>query len=212
MQVFNSNRVLHRPVPEIDIQNDLNGDEVYRRLPEVNRINDNRLRQETVKAFVELCPSYFWEEPAAKYNHHPSHREELGLWLHTKRASTAYDRLCDSYVEQNLIDDFERDCGYAAILLHDMYKYGYPHKGKITKTHGETAARILSRETELPEEIIGCVRTHNGPWYEDAQPSNSLEQLHHLADMAASDVNAAHAVMDPCEELLDQFGDIETTK
>lgn len=194
-------------MPNPPIRNGLDSDEVHRRLPEVDRIHDNRLRRKTVNAFVELCPPYFWEKPASKNHHHPTHREERGLWLHTKRASTAYDRLCDSFVEQGLVDDFERDCGYSAILLHDMYKYGYPEKEYITDDHGELAAGIFETETDLPEEVIGCVRTHNGPWYEESEPSTPLEQVHHLADMAASDVNAVQDVMNPCQELVEQFGD-----
>ncbi|WP_275576258.1 HD domain-containing protein [Halogeometricum borinquense] len=129
--------------------------------------------------------------------------------MHTKRAVTAYNRLARSYREQGLITEFEEDCGRAAILLHDVLKYGelsdevqdeiitcleetnsLPTGRHTERYHDDIAANVLSRETELPKEVIGCVATHNGPWCGDEKPQNDLQQLHHMADMIASSRNA----------------------
>ena len=214
----------------VEIDNSLTEEEVYRRLPEVGEIEDDGLREETVAAFVDYCPDYFWEVPASssgKY-HHVYHREYRGLWLHTKRAFTAYQRDAPSLVQQGEIDDFEADCGRAAILLHDMFKFGLEENGDdpvvinegfkegydeidahTTSDHDVLAAEVLRENTGLPHDVIGCVESHNGPWCDGKQPESPLEQLHHMADMSASDVNQNQAVMDPADELLEQFPNVE---
>jgi hypothetical protein len=187
----------------------LKRDEVLRRLPEINRI-DGSLKRQTIQVFAEHCPDYFWTVPASA-NHHPSeHREERGLWLHSKRAFVAYERLAESMLEQGKIDEYELNCGRAAILLHDLFKYGRPPREEyVVDDHDVIAAEYLQEHTDLDRRVTSCVRTHNGSWYAGAPPANPLEQVHHLADMIASDPNARFAVIKPCEELREQFPGLE---
>lgn len=195
----------------MNIDNSLTNNEVIRRFPEVTNIKSSDVRGSTIDAINDLCPDYFWEVPGSSSGkYHPEdHREERGLWLHTKRAATQFERLSPSYVSQGKITKHEQDCGRAAILLHDIYKYGWPKQEHTTKNHDVVAAEILEEHADVPGEVIGCVETHNGPWYAGPSPRNDLEQVHHLADMAASDVNNPNiAILEPCRELEKQFPNV----
>lgn len=145
-----------------------------------------------VDVFLDHCPKYFWNVPASNSYHQEDVRGAKGLWLHSCKAATVYEELKDSYVEMGLITEYELDCGRAAILLHDLFKRGLPGEsgealnGSAVCDHDVVAAEYLKSHTELPREVISCVDTHNGPWYEGGSPSNSLEGLHHSADMIAS--------------------------
>lgn len=193
--------------PSVD--NSIDSHEVVRKLPEINEISSDSIREDTINAFVELCPDYFWEVPASSTGkYHPKdHRVEKGLWLHTKRAFTQYQRLAPSFYNQNKITKTEMDHGKSAILLHDMFKYGWPKQNHTTKDHDVVAAKAL--DGYVHSKVIGCVASHNGPWYEGPSPRNELEQVHHLADMAASDVsNPNIAVLNPSRELKKEFPNV----
>lgn len=193
------------------INNNIQLEDVYERFPELNDINDGELRNETARTIVEYMPDYFWNVPASSSGkYHPEdHRGTHGLWLHTKRAFTEYQALSRSFYHQGLINDWELDCGRSAILLHDMFKYGWPKKNHTTNDHDVFAAEFLRRNTSLPEEVAGCVESHNGPngWGEGRAPKNDLEQVHHMADMAASRIDVPNiAIKLPSEELIKHFG------
>lgn len=193
---------------EHSVDNDLDRHEVLRKLPELKEINDDALKEDTIYTFVELCPDYFWEVPASSSGrYHPKgHRENRGLWLHTKRAFTLYQRFAPSMKLQDKLTPQELDYGRAAILLHDMYKYGWPKQDHTTKDHDVVCAEKLREGQYIHEDVIGCVETHNGPWYKGPSPRTDLEQAHHLSDMAASDVsNPEIAVLEPSRELNKQF-------
>lgn len=193
--------------PSVD--NGLDNHEVIRKFPEINEIGHGDIKENTINAFVELCPDYFWRVPASSSgNYHPKdHRGNKGLWLHTKRAFTQYQRLAPSYHHQDKITKRQMDYGRSAILLHDMFKYGWPEENHTTKDHDVIAAKAL--DGYVDKEVIGCVASHNGPWYEGPSPRNDLEQLHHMADMAASDVsNPNIAVLDPSRELKREFPNV----
>lgn len=186
-------------------------EELVRRFPEVNDIRDPDIQQEVEKVLCHDLPEYFWKVPASSTGkYHPKdHNQEHGLWIHTKRAFTAFERLARSYDNQGKISRYEQDCGRAAILLHDMFKYGKPPERQehTISDHDVLAARFLERNTDLPEEVIGCVASHNGPsgWGEGKAPETELEQIHHLADMIASDSNGYFKIKQPAEELQDRL-------
>lgn len=196
-----------------DVDNSLTKEDVVRRFPEVNNIDNRDIRKLTINIIADLCPDYFWEVPASSSGkYHPKdHRVDRGLWLHTKRAFTQYERLAPSFKQQGRISGVEMDYGRSAILLHDMFKYGWPQNKHTTKNHDVIAAEQLREYGSVPEEIIGCVETHNGPWYAGPSPRNDLELLHHSADMTASDVNNPDiAVLKPCRELEKQFPSVNS--
>ena len=181
--------------------------ELERRLPEIQEIQRTDLREEVVRLFREEVPEYFWDVPASSTGkYHPSdHNQDHGLWIHTKRAFTAFQRLSRSYDNQGRINRYEKECGKAAILLHDMFKYGMPpeRQNHTVSEHDVIAARFLEKNSSVPEEVIGCVETHNGPdgWGKGKAPETDLEQIHHLADMIASDSNGYFKIAEPAEEL-----------
>ena len=182
-------------------------EEVIERFPEVKEIDDKVLAQEVVSVLDEHLPEYFWKVPASSTGqYHPEdHNDQHGLWIHTKRAFTAFERLSKSYKHQGKITEWERDCGRAAILLHDMFKYGKPPETKehTVDDHDFLAARFLDKNTDLPPKVVGCVESHNGPegWGKGKAPGNSLEQIHHLADMIASDRNGFFKIKEPVQEV-----------
>lgn len=182
------------------------------RLPEIELIEDDDLRDETKDAMARIIPKYFWKVPATSsgFYHNTYAKGERGLWIHVKMVFTAYERLVRSYVEQDLITEFEADCGRAAILLHDVLKYGHSYsEGDSTKTnHDRLASQWLVKHTDLPSAVTSAVASHNGPWYDGPSPSSDLEQLVHVADMVASTKNATCGVYEPHELITERFPDI----
>jgi len=185
--------------------------ELERRLPEIQEIHSKEIRDEVTRLFREEVPEYFWDVPASSTGkYHPSdHNQDHGLWIHTKRAFTAFERLARSYENQGRITPFEKECGKAAILLHDMFKYGMPpeRQNHTVSEHDVIAARFLEKNSAVPEEVIGCVETHNGPdgWGKGRAPETDLEQIHHLADMIASDKNGYFTILKPADELREHL-------
>lgn len=193
----------------IDRLPELDRGELCRRLPEIDQI-DGSLKRQVRTVFLDHCPEYFWWVPASSSgNHHPKDTRGIhGLWLHVRRTFVIYERVQRSFLEQDLIDRWEANCGRAAILLHDLFKYGQLSKWQEQRIisclrenrclpdrdfahtvtdHDVLAAEYLDDHTDLPDRVIDCIDSHNGPWYEGSTPTSSLEQLHHLADMIASE-------------------------
>lgn len=180
--------------------------ELYRRLPEIRLIQNVPLREKVVDAFLNHCPSYFWTAPASSSGNH--HQDDVcgkhGLWIHCKRTFACYERHVSTFEEMSRINSIQADYGRAGILLHDLYKYGRPPRGKHTvEDHDVIAARILETNTDLPEEVIECIHSHNGAWYEGKTPETDLELVHHIADMGGSAKNCVWKVYKPCKEILE---------
>lgn len=189
-----------------ELYGDFDSDKAVERFPELTDIKDDRLREATIGAVREF-PDYFWTAPAASRHHPPEHRERHGLWLHTKRVCTAFERPAESMVKQGLLEWKDIDHGRAACILHDMYKHGMPPTsadGTVTN-HDALAAEWLDAHTQLPDPVVDAVESHNGPWYVGKMPDSRLEQMVHIADMHASDENARIAVKDPHPILREQF-------
>lgn len=181
-------------------------DELKRRLPEIDDIKDDDLRAVTINALADL-PAYFWTAPASSSHHPPEHQARHGLWLHTKRVCTVFERLAESMVKQGHLTWEDIDKGRAACLLHDMFKYGRPPTSTdgTTNDHDVLAARYLRAETDVPDEVADAVEAHNGPWYQGDVPTTHLQQIVHIADMVASDANCRIAVKDPHPVLTAAF-------
>jgi hypothetical protein len=172
----------------------MNRDELLRRFPEINKINDLTLRDTVADAFLEHCPDYFWEVPASTSGkYHPKDQSgQHGLWLHTKRAFTCFERISRSAVESGEISEQEADYGRASILLHDLFKQGHEPRDEehTSSDHDVIASTFLGKKTDLPDPVIECIESHNGPWGQGKDPESKIEKLHHYADMIASDRNA----------------------
>lgn len=186
-------------------------EEVAERMPEVTDIEDEELREQVIDAVQEL-PAYFWTAPASSKYHPPEHRARHGLWLHTKRVCTAFERLAPSMVQQGFMSKQDVDHGRAACILHDMFKYGMPPTSveSTVDDHDIIAASWLRDNTDIPAAVCGAVEAHNGSWYQGRPPQSHLEQMVHVADMNASDANVRIAVKEPHEILREAFPRVST--
>jgi hypothetical protein len=154
--------------------------EVIRRFPEVGLINDMDLRVEVIRT-LRHAPDYFWTVPASasKKYHNPFCRGVHGLWMHTKMALSSLERMSVSWEKLGLVSKYDLDCARAALLLHDMFKQGYPadrealpvHKRTTVKHHDELMAKWCAENTTLPETVIRAISSHNGPFYGGTDPS-----------------------------------------
>lgn len=184
-------------------------EELLERLPEVELIEDDELRRETKSALARGVPDYFWKVPATSsgHYHNPFTRQRYGLWIHTKMVFTAYERMVRSYVEQGLVTEYEADCGRAAVLLHDVLKYGHGYEeGDGTKNnHDKMAGHWLRQNSDLPSDVIHAVEAHNGPYYDGPEPRTDLAQLVHQADMMASTKNVTCGVYEPHEKIRSSY-------
>lgn len=197
---------------EATIDGRMRDDEVRRRLPEVDLIEDDDLREETVSAIGRMAPDYFWEVPATssgKY-HNPYARHRHGLWIHVKMVATAFERKAESYVRRGVLTDHQADCVRAAILLHDMLKYGHKYEDGdgTADNHDLLAGQWLRRNTDLPQAVINGVECHNGPWYEGPTPEYGEEpvaDIVHMCDMDGSTSNGTWGLYEPADEITDKF-------
>ena len=163
------------------------------------------MREQVMQIFLHHCPDYFWQVPASssgKY-HPPDTRGRHGLWLHSVRAFHAFEDLSRTEVEMSRIDEKEVDYGRAAILLHDLFKQGLPPRDEheTQGDHDRVASRFLGRKTELPDEVLGLIDSHNGAWNQGKTPETVLERVHHRADYIVSRRQCHYEIPDPCEEL-----------
>jgi len=177
-------------------------EEVYRRMPALDLIEDKAVRDEVVRLTAE-APDYFWTVPASTSGyHHPACRGEHGLWVHTLMVCTAVKRLVESY---ELRYDLEADHAFAAAILHDQRKNGDPSDPaeKSVQDHDLMMAEVISEESALPLEVENAVASHMGPWYDGVEPAYPLDELVHSADMIASTSTATLAVPGPLPEELE---------
>ena len=178
--------------------------EVYRRLPALNLIRSESIREATAELSAD-APDYFWTVPASTSGfHHPACRKERGLWAHTLMVSTAVERLVDSY-EQRF--DIEPDHARAAAILHDQRKNGDPAapSDKSASDHDLLMADVVRQKMPLPKTIADAVSEHMGAWYDGPEPSSPLSELVHNADMMASTANATLAIPGPIPEELEHL-------
>lgn len=191
---------------ETELYGDISEEEAIHRIPEVEDIKDDRLREQVIQVVREF-PDYFWTAPASSSHHPPEHQARHGLWLHTKRVCTTFERLAPSMVQQGFMEWQGVDYGRAACILHDMFKYGMPPTSvdSTVEDHDIIAASWLRDHTQLPDEVAGAVEAHNGPWYQGRPPKTHMEQMVHIADMMASDENGRIAVKDMHEVLTEAF-------
>lgn len=185
--------------------------EVRRRLPEVDAIYDDELRELTIEYFMKATPAYFWDRPASlSGNYHPpDESEERGLWLHTKRVFAAYVNLSESFAEMRAIMPEDRNYGKVAALLHDTYQGGWQSEpGEYAEDHDVICSRVAKNIVGMPDGISQLVSAHMGPWGSGKTPETNNEILLHMADLCAADQSHTPAVYYPAEELQEQFPDL----
>lgn len=188
-------------------------EELLRRLPEIDAIYDEDIRQSVINTFMDGCPDYFWERPTSssgKY-HSPDERGKHGNWIHTKRVFAKYVDISESYWEAGEISTEQRESGKAAALIHDMMKYGWPSENNehTVNNHDIIAANVAKDIGDCSPEVCDLIRGHMGPWGEGPLPKNDRQWLFHFADKAAASTDEDDlAVYFPSEEILDEVPDI----
>lgn len=185
-------------------------DELIRRLPEIDYIDDDNVRDATIRTFMDGCPDYFWERPTSSTGKYHSD-DECGIhgnWLHTKRVFAEYANVSRSHVQAENISEYERDCGMSAALIHDMLKYGWPSEQNehTVSNHDLIGQQVADNIGEAPELVGRLVAVHNGPWHDGPEPETQHEWLFHGADMSAAGIHEDNrAVYDPADELTDKI-------
>jgi len=185
-------------------------DELVRRLPEIDAIYNDEARDCVIRTFLDGCPPYFWERPTSSTGKYHSDDEcgKHGNWLHSKRVFAQYANLSSSAVEAHEITEYERECGKAAALLHDMMKYGWPSENNehTVNNHDIIAANVARHIGECPNEIYLLIHGHMGSWGEGMIPENNRQWLFHYADKAASGIHEdSLAVYYPSKELQEEM-------
>lgn len=187
-------------------------EELLRRLPEIDAIYDEDLREGVIRTFMKGCPDYFWERPSSssgKY-HSVDERGKYGNWLHTKRVFAEYCSIAESWVELGIITPHQKEQGKAAALVHDMMKYGWPSSGNdhTVQNHDKIAADVAQNIGELPDDVVRLIATHMGPWGKGPNPDDPTQLLLHTADKSAARKNNDIGVYFPTDEMLDEWPDI----
>lgn len=187
---------------------ELDKSEVIRRFPHIEKIEDGAIKEEVIY-LTATSPEYFWEVPASNSgHHHPICRKKCGLWAHTLMGATAYERLAETYLNQGLINEYELECGRAAILLHDQRKNGDPEEPSFYSTddHDLHMGDVIANSASMPMKVINAVETHMGPWYDGPEPSSPLQKLVHNADMIASTQNITPTIYGSVPDELADIG------
>lgn len=186
--------------------------DILRRFPELGLIDDEDVRNETGRLIEEHVQPWFWDAPAASsYKHHsPWCCAKHGLWIHTKMAFTAFHYFAESDLATGRLSEDEADLGRAAILVHDLRKYGEQYyEGKHSdKDHDLQASIIVRKESDLDDRVADAVASHMGAdeWgYAGPEPETPLEWLVHRADMAASTKQGTFGVYEPHEDIREMY-------
>jgi len=177
--------------------------EANRRMSSLQLIDDDDIRDET-RRLTQFAPAYFWERPGSTAGYHNAH--DRGLWAHTLKLSTVIERLADSYTERGLLRaPLDVDRAHAIAILHDQRKAG--EDGEATQSdHDWWMGGVVRQESELGETVARAIEEHMGPWYDGPEPSSTLAELVHVADMVASDDNVEIALPGPVPEELEAHG------
>lgn len=188
-------------------------EELIRRLPEIDAIYDDDIRDCVIKTFLDGCPDSFWERPTSSTGKYHSDDEcgKHGNWLHTKRVFKSYVDISESYWEAGEISTKQRESGKAAALIHDMMKYGWPSSGNehTVNDHDIIAANVAKHIGGCSNEVYLLIHGHMGCWGEGMIPENDRQWLLHFADKSASSTHEDDlAVYFPAEELLDEIPDL----
>lgn len=161
-------------------------------------IHNDKIRNTTSK-ILEHMPAWFMKEGASSTGkYHPQYAQgEGGLYRHTCAAVKIFVDVIE--LEQYKSVCWCHDWGIAALILHDMCKYGYNDiPTKYTQFKHPLLVKEWLENLEIDEEYINNVcsllESHMGQWntskYEPdvilPKPTELSQQLIHLCDYLAS--------------------------
>jgi len=132
-------------------------------------VRDKEIREFTRKALQEADPK-FWTAPCSssgKY-HPPEDQVEGGVIIHSRKAVRV---VIDLFSFFDIQDQLAKDKIIAAVILHDICKYGMPWGERTDYTHGHIAAKWLQQfipenkeATVNIKEVIDLIANHMGIW------------------------------------------------
>ena len=167
---------------------------------EIDCIENDAIREATIKMVGELIPDYFWNVAASSTGkYHPTYAlGEGGLYRHTLAAV----RIAIGMFPLTSYDSKQKDLIIAALILHDSFKHGHEHSKYTKADHPVIAAGQIQAYCELwlPEacdfgnDIAKLVLTHMGQWNTDwktkkeimPKPETSAQRFVHMCDYLAS--------------------------
>ena len=173
---------------------------------ELELINNTEIRETTAKVLCHM-PEWFMKKGASSTGkYHPQYAQgEGGLYRHTCAAVRIYNDIASLQQYKEVIDN--KDWGIAALILHDMCKYGYDDiLSKYTKFDHPLLVRkwleYLQYESAVENipnndyirNVCLLVESHMGEWNTNSYypyvilpiPLTANQQLVHLADYLAS--------------------------
>jgi len=195
------------------IRNELQSEEeLLRRLPEIDAIYDEKIRDSVIRTYLKGCPDYFWKRPSSstgKY-HSVDERGKYGNVIHTKRAFAEYCNIAESWVELGIIKPIQKEEGKAAALIHDMMKYGWPSEQNdhTVNNHDLIAADVAENIGKVNPEIVRLIKAHMGPWGEGPNPNSKNQLLLHTADKSAARKENDVGIYFPTDEMLEEWPDL----
>ena len=156
----------------------------------VSFIMDERVRVWVAHFLLKCVPDYIWEIAASSSGkYHPKYTSGKGGLIRHKRAAV---QIALSLFEAKSIHDFselEQDIIIAALILHDVNKYGETGKDYAAfRKHGQITAAAIMEEAEkgsIRAEIAEAIETHMGHWSKPS-PETEIQKFVHLCDYLAS--------------------------
>lgn len=172
---------------------------------ELNYIKNYEIKNLIMDFIDTNTPDYFWKIPASTSGkYHPAYTlVEGGLVLHTKAAVSIAISLFELYD----LSETSKDIIISALILHDMFKCGYPSKYKENKTvfnHPLVCAEaftlfLKNRYKDVfyiqrwANKISDCIASHMGKWNTSNFTNDILpipetieEKIVHLCDYLSS--------------------------
>jgi len=113
----------------------------------------DKIQSDSIRTFVlfalDRTPEYFWSLPASTSGKYHSKNETVVD--HTIACLCIAEQVCDFQLKSHW-DQQKKDCLYAALILHDTYRCGYPSK----------ELRVTQEEIDrkgLDQSKLGCLKT-----------------------------------------------------
>lgn len=172
--------------------------------PEIQRIQDEKLREFCVY-LVKQLPDYIFSTPASSSGkYHPSYAlGDGGLIRHTKAAILFLRDIAGLECMGEIFSQEEKDLAIIALIMHDGFKSGLKAGAGTVLDHPLISSKFIEDMAEKnnyslitkenAEKISEAIASHMGQWNTDRvnkevlpKPKSKLGKLVHVCDYLAS--------------------------
>lgn len=170
---------------------------------ELEYIKSDNIRVKVHTVLQHVSDKFYEVGASSTGKYHPPYAQGPGgLYRHTRAAvlfaKTIFDMVPDNDNKLYNHNDYEKDIVYAALILHDICKYGRNFEYVYTQHDHPVLAsslilEVLGNDDEDARLIANCVMTHMGRWTTSKhspvvlpEPTTRLEQFVHVCDYLAS--------------------------